>query len=177
VLAVKSRRRRRNSSRIPALVQAPGPRVAIADRPQQARSSSPMLTCLMSATAPRLKGAKTVRQRHHFRQQSRRRQCEPIIPDCRRSSHLDRRATTCGRMCRTGLPARSSLPMGPRCQGRPYLGRGGRHGPRQHRRWGIAWSPQQIAERLRLGLSGRRDDAHQPRGHLPSALTSKAEVR
>ena len=25
-----------------------------------------------------------------------------------------------------------------------------RHGPRQHRRWGRAWSPQQIAERLRL---------------------------
>src|SRR3954447_10475287 len=25
-----------------------------------------------------------------------------------------------------------------------------RHGPRQNRRWGMAWSPQQIAERLRL---------------------------
>src|SRR5215203_2440508 len=30
----------------------------------------------------------------------------------------------------------------------PWKGR--RHGPRQNRRWGMAWSPQQIAERLRL---------------------------
>jgi IS30 family transposase len=30
----------------------------------------------------------------------------------------------------------------------PWKGRG--HGRRQHRRWGRAWSPQQIAERLRL---------------------------
>jgi len=30
----------------------------------------------------------------------------------------------------------------------PWKGR--RHGPRQNRRWGMAWSPQPIAERLRL---------------------------
>ena len=30
----------------------------------------------------------------------------------------------------------------------PWKGR--RHGPRQHRRWAMAWSPQQIAERLRF---------------------------
>jgi IS30 family transposase len=30
----------------------------------------------------------------------------------------------------------------------PWKGR--RHGPRQNRRWGLAWSPQQIVERLRL---------------------------
>ena len=30
----------------------------------------------------------------------------------------------------------------------PWKGR--RHGRRQHRRWGMAWSPQQISERLRL---------------------------
>ncbi|GAC1432105.1 MAG: IS30 family transposase [Acidobacteriaceae bacterium] len=34
----------------------------------------------------------------------------------------------------------------------PWKGR--RHGPRQHRRWGMAWSPQQIAERLRLDFPG-----------------------
>jgi IS30 family transposase len=34
----------------------------------------------------------------------------------------------------------------------PWKGR--RHGPRQHRRWGLAWSPQQIAERLRLDFPG-----------------------
>src|SRR3954463_15197989 len=36
----------------------------------------------------------------------------------------------------------------------PWKGR--RHGPRQNRRWGMAWSPQQIAERLRLDFA---DDA------------------
>ena len=34
----------------------------------------------------------------------------------------------------------------------PWKGR--RHGRRQHRRWGMAWSPQQIAERLRLDYPG-----------------------
>ncbi len=32
--------------------------------------------------------------------------------------------------------------------------RDGDTGPRQHRRWGLAWSPQQIAERLRLDFPG-----------------------
>ena len=34
----------------------------------------------------------------------------------------------------------------------PWKGR--RHGPRQHRRWAMAWSPQQITERLRLDFPG-----------------------
>ena len=44
----------------------------------------------------------------------------------------------------------------------PWKGR--RHGRRQSRRWGMAWSPQQIAERLRYPQSNdlRRTDAHQP---------------
>ena len=32
--------------------------------------------------------------------------------------------------------------------------RGRRHGPRQNRRWAAAWSPQQIAQRLRLDFPG-----------------------
>ncbi len=34
----------------------------------------------------------------------------------------------------------------------PWKGR--RHGHRQHRRWGKAWSPEQIARRLRLDFPG-----------------------
>jgi IS30 family transposase len=34
----------------------------------------------------------------------------------------------------------------------PWKGR--RHGPRQHRRWGQAWSPEQIARRLRVDCPG-----------------------
>jgi IS30 family transposase len=32
--------------------------------------------------------------------------------------------------------------------------KGRRHGPRQHRRWASAWSPQQISQRLRLDFPG-----------------------
>src|SRR5215207_619599 len=49
----------------------------------------------------------------------------------RRSSRRTRR---CGPTCRSGWRAMSPP----------------RAGPRQNRRWGMAWSPQQIAERLRL---------------------------
>ena len=34
----------------------------------------------------------------------------------------------------------------------PWKGR--RHGPRKHRRWASAWSPQQISQRLRLDFPG-----------------------
>ena len=58
--------------------------------------------------------------------------------------------------------------------------KGRRHGPRQHRRWARAWSPQQIAARLRLDHPRRWEHAHQPRGDLPSALRAgswSAEAR
>jgi hypothetical protein len=44
----------------------------------------------------------------------------------------------------------------------PWKGR--RHGPRHHRRWGRAWSPDQIAQRLPLEFpddARRSNDAHQ----------------
>jgi hypothetical protein len=44
----------------------------------------------------------------------------------------------CGCTCRTGWLEASSL----------------RAGPRQHRRWARAWSPQQISQRLRLDFPG-----------------------
>lgn len=45
-------------------------------------------------------------------------------------------------------------PDGTALQGPAVPWKGRRHGPRQHRRWGMAWSPQQIAERLRLDFPG-----------------------
>jgi IS30 family transposase len=42
------------------------------------------------------------------------------------------------------------LPGGAAVPGPAVLWKGRRHGRRQDRRWGMAWSPQQIAERLRL---------------------------
>lgn len=38
--------------------------------------------------------------------------------------------------------------------------KGRRHGPQQHRRWGMAWSPQQVAA-LAARLSERSDDSYQ----------------
>src|SRR4051812_36685136 len=78
-------------------------------------------------------------------------------------------------MFRTGWPPPSQPREGarspdPRCTGRaagtargalegPPAGpvvawKGRRHGPRQHRRWARAWSPQQISQRLRLDFPG-----------------------
>lgn len=45
-------------------------------------------------------------------------------------------------------------PNGAALPGPAVLWKGRRHGPRQHRRWGLLWSPQQIAERLRLDFPG-----------------------
>ena len=48
------------------------------------------------------------------------------------------------------LAGRVVAPSGTAVPGPTVPWREGRHGRRQHRRWGRAWSPQQIAERLRL---------------------------
>ena len=60
------------------------------------------------------------------------------------------RTRRCGRTCRTGWPAPSSLRAGRRSRGPAVPWKGRRHGRRQHRRWARAWSPEQIARRLRL---------------------------
>src|SRR4051794_11254120 len=59
-----------------------------------------------------------------------------------------RRMRHCGPMCRSVSPASSLARVGRGERAVPWKGR--RHGPRQHRRWARAWSPQQIAARLRL---------------------------
>ena len=48
------------------------------------------------------------------------------------------------------LAGRAAAPGGATLPGPAVPWKGRRHGPRQNRRWGMAWSPQQIAERLRL---------------------------
>jgi IS30 family transposase len=48
------------------------------------------------------------------------------------------------------LAGAAVAPGGAAISGPTVLWKGRRHGPRQDRRWGKAWSPQQIAERLRL---------------------------
>jgi IS30 family transposase len=45
-------------------------------------------------------------------------------------------------------------PGGARVGGPVVPWKGRRHGPRQHRRWGKAWSPEQIARRLRVDFPG-----------------------
>ena len=45
-------------------------------------------------------------------------------------------------------------PGGAMAAGPVVAWKGRRHGPRQHRRWARAWSPQQISQRLRLDLPG-----------------------
>jgi IS30 family transposase len=47
-----------------------------------------------------------------------------------------------------------ALPGGVGVTGPAVSWKGRRHGPRQHRRWARAWSPQQIAARLRLDHPG-----------------------
>lgn len=48
------------------------------------------------------------------------------------------------------LAGHVSCPDGEAAPGPAVPWKGRRHGPRQHRRWARAWSPQQIAARLRL---------------------------
>lgn len=48
------------------------------------------------------------------------------------------------------LAGRVTRPGGDEVDGPAVPWKGRRHGPRQHRRWARAWSPQQIAARLRL---------------------------
>jgi IS30 family transposase len=45
-------------------------------------------------------------------------------------------------------------PGGAAIRGPTVSWKGRRHGPRQHRRWARAWSPEQIAHRLRLDFPG-----------------------
>ena len=47
-----------------------------------------------------------------------------------------------------------TAPGGAAVPGPAVAWKGRRHGRRQHRRWGMAWSPQQIAGRLRLDFPG-----------------------
>jgi IS30 family transposase len=48
------------------------------------------------------------------------------------------------------LAGKISAPEGATAPGPRVTWKGRRHGPRQHRRWASAWSPEQIARRLRL---------------------------
>src|SRR5919202_785009 len=57
-------------------------------------------------------------------------------------------------MFRSGWRAPSLLLAGVPCLGPAVPWKGRRHGRRQNRRWGMAWSPQQIAGRLRLDYPG-----------------------
>ena len=52
------------------------------------------------------------------------------------------------------LAGRISAPDGTVIEGPRVVWNGRRHGPRQHRRWARAWSPEQIAHRLRIDYPG-----------------------
>ena len=52
------------------------------------------------------------------------------------------------------LAGRISTPDGTVIEGPRVVWNGRRHGPRQHRRWARAWSPEQIAHRLRIDYPG-----------------------
>ena len=54
----------------------------------------------------------------------------------------------------------------------PWKGR--RHGRRQNRRWAMAWSPQQIAERLRLDFPGDDAGDQKARDHEENIDTDEA---
>lgn len=54
--------------------------------------------------------------------------------------------------------------------------KGRRHGPRKHRRWATAWSPEQVANRLRVDFP---DDASMRISHeaIYQALYARVAVR
>jgi IS30 family transposase len=52
------------------------------------------------------------------------------------------------------LAGKISAPDGAALSGPTVTWKGRRHGPRQNRRWATAWSPEQIARRLRLDFPG-----------------------
>ena len=52
------------------------------------------------------------------------------------------------------LAGRIPAPDGTVIEGPRVVWNGRRHGPRQHRRWARAWSPEQIAHRLRIDYPG-----------------------
>ena len=60
------------------------------------------------------------------------------------------------------LAGRIATPDGKKIAGPSVAWKGRRAGPRQDRRWARAWSPEQIARRLRLGFPGGQEHARQP---------------
>ena len=70
-------------------------------------------------------------------------------PSGARSLRSWRSTWRCGDMCRIDWLVWSSRQAALRFPGRRFPG-GRRHGPRKDRRWASAWSPEQIAHRLRL---------------------------
>ena len=60
------------------------------------------------------------------------------------------RIRRCGSMCKTGSAARSPGLVAWLCRARMCAGSDARHGRRADRRWARSWSPEQIANRLRI---------------------------
>ena len=75
--------------------------------------------------------------------------CGPARP-ASEAGEAGRATPSCAGMCRTVCPARCSGLTGALSRARRCKWIGRRHGPRKDRRWAKAWSPEQIAHRLRL---------------------------
>ena len=72
----------------------------------------------------------------------------PVAPRGVRSPRSPRPTRPFGATFGSGGRARSPPPAAQRSLGRPYRGKGPRHGPRQARRWAAAWGPEQIAREV-----------------------------